>query len=90
MSLPAFLQYGQVSIYGIGSNTAQTSIVLPDGFLSGTIDAVSQYDILWAQPGYAVIFPDAEVTARLQYPPDNTAYTLIQEVRLVCRELPVP
>lgn len=90
MSLPIFLPYGVVSIYGIGSLVGQTSIVPPPDYLFGTIDAVSQYNIYWAQPGYSVLFPNFEVICKLAYAPDNTSYTLIEEAKLVCREIPLP
>ena len=90
MSLPIFLPYNIVSIYGIGSSIGVTEIVPPPGFLFGTIDAVSQYDIQWAQPGQSVLFPEAEIICRLAYNPDNTSYTLVPEVKLVCREIPIP
>lgn len=90
MSLPAFLPYGIVSIYGIGSSMGTTDIVPPPGYLFGNIDAVSQYGIQWASPGQSVLFPDAEIECRLAYAPDNTIYTLIEEAKLVCREIAAP
>lgn len=90
MSLPIFLPYGIVSIYGIGSGTGLTGIVPPSGFLFGEIDAVSQYEITWAAPGQNVLFPNAEVECRLAYAADNTSYTLIAEARLVCYEIIPP
>lgn len=86
MSLPIFLPYGVVSIYGVGSLTGINNIVQPIGYLWGTIDQVSQYGIAWSIPGTSVLFPDSEVVCRLAYPPDNTSYTLIQETNLICRE----
>lgn len=95
MSLPAFLPYGIVSIYGIGSVDGQAGIIQPvppdtNPMLWGTIDAVSQYEIEWAKPGDSVLFPELGVVCRLNYPPDNTAYTLVPEVKLVCKEYPAP
>ena len=88
--LPIFLPYGVVSIYGIGVTSSVNDMVQPPGYLWGDINAVSQYQINWAQPGYTVLFPDADVICRLAYQPDNTSYTLIEEAKLVCRSEPLP
>lgn len=90
MSLPVFLPYGMVSIYGIGTSISDNNIIPPANYLFGNIDAVSQYQIYWAQPGFNVLFPEKEIVCRLAYPPDNTSYTLIEEAKLVCREFPAP
>ena len=45
---------------------------------------------MWAAPGDSVLFKDSDVECRLAYPTDNTSYTLIAEVKLVCREYPAP
>ena len=90
MSLPIFLPYNIVSIYGIGSGIGLSGIAQPEGYLWGDIDAVSQYEIVWASPGDSVLFKDADVQCRLAYSPDNTSYTLIAEAKLVCREYPAP
>jgi len=83
MSLPIFLPYGVVSIYGVGSMTSYNGIVQPEGSLWGNVDAVSQYGIVWAKHGDNVLFKDSDVECRLAYPTDNTSYTLIAEVKLV-------
>lgn len=88
MSLPAYLPYNIVSIYGIGSSVGQSGIVQPSGYLWGNVDAVSQYGITWAAPGDSVLFRDKDVEARLAYATDNTSYTLVPEVKLVCKEYP--
>lgn len=88
--LPVYLPYNIVSIYGIGSVVGQSGIVQPEGFLWGNVDAVSQYGIEWAQPGDSVLFPEDGVVCRLAYPPENTRFTLVPEVRLVCKEYPAP
>lgn len=90
MSLPIFLPYNMVSIYGIGSQLGQAGIVQEGGYLWGTVDAISQYGIEWVSPGYSVLFNNIDVQCRLAYPTDNTSYTLIAEAKLVCREIPAP
>jgi len=90
MSLPVFLPYNIVSIYGIGSSTGGSGIVPPTGYLFGNIDQVSQYDIVWAKVGDSVLFKDEDIQCRLAYPPDNTSYTLVEEVKLVVKEYIVP
>lgn len=79
-----------MSIYGIGSPIGQAAITQPEGYLWGTVDAISQYGIQWVSPGYSVLFNDRDVQCRLAYPTDNTSYTLIAEAKLVCREIPLP
>ena len=88
MSLPAYLPYNIVSIYGIGSTTGVSSIVPPNGYLFGNIDQISQYGIEWAQIGDNVLFGEKDVVCRLAYPPDNTSYTLVPEVKLVIKDYP--
>jgi len=88
MSLPVFLPYGIVSIYGIGSSTGVSDIIPPEGFLFGRVDQVSQYDILWAKVNDDVLFKESEIECRLAYPPDNTSYTLVQEAKLVIKDYP--
>jgi hypothetical protein len=88
MSLPIFLPYNLVSIYGIGSEIGLSGITQPPGYLWGNVDAISQYGIEWAEPGDSVLFKNQDVQCRLAYPTDNTSYTLIAEVKLVCREYP--
>lgn len=88
MSLPTFLPYGIVSIYGIGSSTGGGDIVPPAGFLFGRIDQVSQYNIVWAKVNDDVLFRDSEIECRVAYPPDNTSYTLVQEAKLVIKYYP--
>lgn len=90
MSLPIFLPYGLVSIYGIGSSVGVGDIVPPEGYLFGNIDQISQYNIVWAKVGDNVLFRDAEVECRLAYPPDNTSYTLVQEAKLVIKDYSAP
>jgi len=90
MSLPVFLPYNIVSIYGIGSTTGVSSIVPPTGYLFGDIDQVSQYGIEWANIGDNVLFKESDIQCRLAYPPDNTSYTLIEEARLVIRDYAEP
>ena len=88
--LPIYLPYNIVSIYGIGTNIGVSGITQPQGYLWGNVETVSQYGIVWAAPGDSVLFKDSDVECRLAYPTDNTSYTLIAEVKLVCREYPAP
>lgn len=91
MSIPAFLPYGLVSIYGAGLSEGVTGMIPPGpptAFLFGVIEQVSQYDIVWAQVGDSVLFPDAEVQCRLAY--DNSPHTIIEEAKLILREIPIP
>ncbi len=88
MSLPIFLPYGLVSIYGIGDSASYNGMVQEGGYLWGDVDAVSQYGIQWAIPGKTVLFRNVDVEARLAYATDNTSYTLVPEVKLVCRAYP--
>lgn len=90
MSLPAFLPYGIVSIYGIGSAEGLNGIVPPPEHWWGVIDQVSQYEIYWAQVGDSVLFPESGVVCRLAYPTENAIFTLVPEVKLVCQEYPAP
>ena len=77
-----------MSIYGIGDYTGVNDVVKPEGFWWGTVDAVSQYGIEWAKPGDNVLFPEAGVICRLAYPPENARFTLVPEVKLVCKQYP--
>lgn len=86
MSLPVFLPYNIVSIYGIGNNVGISGIVQEPDCLWGTVDAISQYGIQWAKPGDSVLFKNKDVEVRLAYATDNTSYTLVPEVKLVCKE----
>ncbi len=86
--IPAYLPYGIVSIYGIGSLTGSTGMVIDNSLRFGTIEQVSQYQIYWAQVGDSVLFKEADVECRLAY--DNSAHTIIPEVKLVLREVPLP
>lgn len=90
MSLPIFLPYGMVSIYGVGSVTGNTGIVQPPPFLWGNVDSISQYGISWTEVGSSVLFDDSKVICRLAYAADNTSYTLIMESNIVVREVPLP
>ena len=90
MSIPVYLPYNIVSIYGIGSVVGVNSLVPPAGAWWGVIDQVSQYGIEWAKVGDSVLFKEEDVQCRLAYPPNNASYTLVPEIRLVCKEYPAP
>lgn len=95
MSLPIFLPYNIVSIYGIGSETGISGIIPPippdtNPMLWGVVDAVSQYGISWAKAGDSVLFPNNKVICRLAYPAENANFTLVPEVELVCKEYYAP
>lgn len=90
MSIPAYLPYNIVSIYGIGSSTGISGIVPPQSALFGVVDQISQYGIQWAKVGDSVLFKEADVECRLAYPTNNSSYTLVPEVKLIIKEYPAP
>jgi len=64
--------------------------VPPEGAWIGVVDQISQYGIEWAKVGDSVMFKEVDVECRLAYPPDNTSYTLVPEVKLIIKEYPAP
>ena len=86
MAIPAYLPYGIVSIYGIGSKDGVSGIVPPEGAFFGNVDQVSQYGIAWVKVGDSVLFYENDVQCRLAYA--NARYTLVQEAKLVIKDYP--
>jgi len=77
MAIPAYLPYGIVSIYGIGSLIGVSGMEIADPLRFGAIDMVSQYGIVWAQVGDSVLFKETDGQCRLTYA--NSAHTIIED-----------
>lgn len=88
MALPAYLPYGFVSIYGVGTPVGTLGMTPPPGYLFGVIYQIAQHEIEWATVGNNVLFNNSDVVCRLAYA--NSPYTLIEEAKLVLREEPLP
>ena len=76
MSLPFYLPYNIVSIYGIGSSVSGSGIVQPANYLWGNVDAVSQYGIEWAAPGDSVLFKETNIECTEESPKISGEYSL--------------
>ena len=88
MSLPAQLAYGNISIYGIGSNVGISGIVPADGFLFGTVDAISEYGIFYTSVGDSVLFNPKTQVCKITW--DNSIHTILPEEKIVLKEYLAP
>lgn len=83
MSLPLLLPYGVVSIYGKGFSTYVAGMIQEGGSLYGLVDAVAQHEIYNAVIGKTVYFKEAEIITRINFPAENTPFTLIYDAKII-------
>lgn len=86
--IPAYLPYGIVSIYGIGSPISVTGIVGDTNQRFGVINQMSQYNISYYNVGDHVLFDEKDVVCRLAY--TSGRYTLVPAAKLALREIIPP
>ncbi len=88
--LSAILGPGLISIYGAGSSTSSlTGMIVPnDSFYFGIVDQTWNGVPGNVSVGQSVMFQQSDVFTRLVY--NNTAYTLIQEDKVILIEVTPP
>jgi hypothetical protein len=90
-TLPAYLPYGVIAVYGYGTMQGVQGIIPPaqgsvDYALFGTVYQISQHEVYFCGVGDSVLFKNSDVICRLATV--DASFTLVEDAKLVCKEYP--
>lgn len=87
--LPAYLTYGNISVYGQLSDVGITGIKSPDdNSVFGVINQRWGGFNVYAQIGNSVLFRRDDIVCQLAYDNGNGLYTVLKENKIILTEKP--